>query len=47
MQHRLFDCFWQSRMPPLDYAAPATTALMLYLNKMGNGAEINVPSIKR
>lgn len=47
MQHRLYDCYWQSRMPPLDYAAPATTALMLFLAKQGNGAEINVPSIKR
>lgn len=47
MQHRLFDCYWQSRMPPLDYANDATTALMVFLNKQGDGAEITVPSIKR
>jgi L-cysteine S-thiosulfotransferase len=47
MQHRLYDCYRQMRMPPPDYASEGLTALMMYMAKMGEGAEINVPSIKR
>jgi len=47
MQHRLWDCYRQMRMPPPDYASEAVTALTLYLDKQAEGAEINVPSIKR
>lgn len=47
MQHRLWDCYRQMRMPIPDYASEGLTALTVYLAKMGDGAEINVPSIKR
>ena len=47
MQHRLWDCYRQMRMPIPDYASDGLTALTLYLAKMGEGAEMMVPSIKR
>jgi L-cysteine S-thiosulfotransferase len=47
MQHRLWDCYRQMRMPPSAYASDGITALTVYLNKMAEGGEINVPSIKR
>ena len=47
MQHRLWDCYRQMRMPAPDYASDAVTALTLYLDKQAEGGEINVPSIKR
>jgi L-cysteine S-thiosulfotransferase len=47
MQHRLWDCYRQMRMPPPDYASDGVTALTLYLTKQAEGGEILVPSIKR
>lgn len=47
MQHRLWDCYRQMRMPAPDYASDGITALTLYLNVQAAGAEIAVPSIKR
>jgi L-cysteine S-thiosulfotransferase len=47
MQHRLWDCYRQMRMPVPDYASDGLTALTLYLTKNAEGGEINVPSIKR
>ena len=47
MQHRLWDCFRQMRMPAPDYASEGLTALTMYLAKLGDGATMNVPSIKR
>ncbi len=47
MQHRLWDCYRQMRMPAPDYASDGLTALTLYLTKNAEGGEINVPSIKR
>jgi sulfur-oxidizing protein SoxA len=47
MQHRLWDCYRQMRMPAPDYVSDGITALTLYMVKMGEGGEINVPSIKR
>jgi sulfur-oxidizing protein SoxA len=47
MQHRLWDCYRQMRMPAPDYGSDGITALTLYMVKMGEGGEINVPSIKR
>jgi sulfur-oxidizing protein SoxA len=47
MQHRLWDCFRQSRFPQPDYLSDGITALTVYLNKQAAGGEINVPSIKR
>jgi L-cysteine S-thiosulfotransferase len=47
MQHRLWDCYRQMRMPVPDYASDGLTALTLYLNQQATGGEITVPSIKR
>jgi sulfur-oxidizing protein SoxA len=47
MQHRLWDCYRQMRMPAPEYASDGLTALMVYLSKQAAGGEINVPSIKR
>ena len=47
MQHRLWDCYRQMRMPEPAYASDGLTALMVFLNVNAQGGEINVPSIKR
>jgi L-cysteine S-thiosulfotransferase len=47
MQHRLWDCYRQMRMPAPDYASDGITALTLYLTKNAEGGDILVPSIKR
>ena len=47
MQHRLWDCYRQMRMPSAVYASEGITALMVYLNTQAAGGEIAVPSIKR
>lgn len=47
MQWRLYDCFWQMRLPDLDYGSDVSIALTMYLNHTGNGAKINVPGFKR
>lgn len=47
MQHRLWDCYRQMRMPPPEYGSDGLTALMLYLVKQAEGGTLNVPSIKR
>ena len=47
MQHRLWDCYRQARMPPPEYLSDGITALTVYLNKQADGATLNVPSIKR
>ncbi len=47
MQHRLWDCYRQARMPPPEYLADGITALQVYLNKQAEGGVLTVPSIKR
>jgi L-cysteine S-thiosulfotransferase len=47
MQHRLWDCYRQMRMPAPDYASDGLTALTLYLAKQAEGGTLDVPSIKR
>jgi L-cysteine S-thiosulfotransferase len=47
MQHRLWDCYRQMRMPIPDYASDGLTALTLYMNQNATGGELVVPSIKR
>ena len=47
MQWRLSDCFWQMRLPELNYASDASIALITYLHYQGNGAVIRVPGFKR
>jgi sulfur-oxidizing protein SoxA len=47
MQHRLWDCYRQMRHPVPEYGSDGVTALTVYMAKMAEGGEINVPSIKR
>jgi sulfur-oxidizing protein SoxA len=47
MQHRMYDCYWQMRLPELDHGSDVSIALITYLTKRGEGGAINVPSLKR
>lgn len=47
MQWRLYDCFWQMRLPELGYVSDTSIALTTYLHYQGNGAVIKVPGFKR
>jgi len=47
MQWRLYDCFWQMRLPELKYASETSIALTTYLHYQGNGAIVKVPGFKR
>jgi L-cysteine S-thiosulfotransferase len=47
MQHRLYDCFWQMRLPDLGYASDLSVALTTYLNHSANGGEIKLPGVRR
>ena len=47
MQWRLYDCFWQMRLPELNYASDTSIALTTYLHYQGNGGVIQVPGFKR
>jgi sulfur-oxidizing protein SoxA len=47
MQHRIADCYWQMRLPLIDYGSDVTVALTAYLVSQAKGGEISAPSIKR
>ncbi|MDZ7856278.1 sulfur oxidation c-type cytochrome SoxA [Sphaerotilus sp.] len=47
LQHRMWDCYWQMRHPDVQYTSDAVTALLTYMNAIGNGNEIKSPYIKR
>jgi sulfur-oxidizing protein SoxA len=47
MQHRLADCYWQMRLPLVDYGSDVTIALTSYLVHQAQGGEITAPQIKR
>ena len=47
MQWRLYDCFWQMRLPELEYASDVSIALTTYLHRQGNDAVVRVPGFKR
>lgn len=47
MQWRLYDCFWQMRLPELGYASDVSIALSTYLYRQGNDAVVRVPGFKR
>jgi sulfur-oxidizing protein SoxA len=47
MQHRLYDCNWQMRLPDLGYASDMSIALTSYLNRRGNGGTIQLPGVRR
>lgn len=47
MQHRLYDCNWQMRLPDLGFASDMSVALTTYLNRSGNGGVIQLPGVRR
>lgn len=47
MQHRIADCYWQMRLPLIDYGSDVTVALATFLVNQAKGGEITAPQIKR
>ena len=47
MQHRLYDCFWQMRLPDLGYASDLSVAITTYLNHSANGGVVKLPGVRR
>jgi len=47
MQHRLYDCFWQMRLPDLDFGSDLSVAITTYLNRSANGGVIKLPGVRR
>lgn len=47
LQHRLYDCFWQMRLPELKFGSEASVALTSYLVNQASGGEIAAPGLKR
>jgi sulfur-oxidizing protein SoxA len=47
LQHRLYDCFWQMRLPPLKLGSEVSVALTAYLVSRGHGGTIAAPGLKR
>ena len=47
MQHRLYDCNWQMRLPDLGYASDLSVALTSYLNHRAHGGVIKLPGVRR
>ena len=47
MQHRLYDCYWQMRMPELQLGSDASVALIAFLTRQADGGEIAAPGLKR
>lgn len=47
MQHRMWDCHWQMRLPDIDYGSPASVALISYLTQQAEGAKLDLPGMRR
>lgn len=47
LQHRLYDCYWQMRLPELKLGSEASVALTAYLVSQAQGGEIAAPGLKR
>ena len=47
MQHRMYDCYWQMRMPELQLGSDVSVALIAYLVKTAQGGPIAAPGLKR
>lgn len=47
MQHRLYDCYWQMRMPEIELGSEASVALISYLVSNAAGGPIAAPGLKR
>jgi len=47
MQHRITDCFWQMRLPLIDYGSDVAVALTMFLVNQAKGGDVTAPQIKR
>jgi sulfur-oxidizing protein SoxA len=47
MQHRMWDCHWQMRLPDIGYGSPVAVALISYLTKQAEGATLDLPGMRR
>ncbi len=47
LQHRMWDCHWQMRLPDIEYGSPAAVALISYLTKRADGAKLDLPGMRR
>ena len=47
MQHRMWDCYWQMRMPDVAWGSDVTIALIAFMAKNAEGTELAVPGLKR
>jgi sulfur-oxidizing protein SoxA len=47
MQHRMWDCHWQMRLPDIEYGSPAAVALISFLTKQAEGATLDLPGMRR
>lgn len=47
MQHRMYDCYWQMRMPQLELGSDVSVALIAYLVDAARGGPIAAPGLKR
>jgi sulfur-oxidizing protein SoxA len=47
MQHRMWDCNWQMRLPDLEYGSPASVAFISFLSDQARGAQFDIPGMKR
>jgi len=47
MQRRIAECYWQMRLPLIDYGSDVTVALTMYLVNQAKGGAISAPAIKR
>lgn len=47
MQHRMWDCHWQMRLPDIDYGSPAAVAIIAFQANQAQGEKFNLPGMKR
>jgi sulfur-oxidizing protein SoxA len=47
LQHRMYDCYWQMRMPELQLGSDVSVALISYLVKTAEGGKVAAPGLKR
>lgn len=47
MQHRLLDCYWQMRLPALDFGSEVSIALSSYLYDRARDGTVAAPGLKR
>lgn len=47
MQHRMWDCHWQMRLPDIDYGSPAAVAIIAFQADKARGVKFDLPGMKR